>query len=275
MSESGIQQDFSNFSAGQRIRGIIVAGIVLAASGFLSVQLACQAWTDAKMPVALRIFTLTLSALLFAFAAWFLGSLIERRIRTGQFFLTRAEISAKRAQARERMGAGKPFWPQARFWLPGWILLAVLAALGIATLVAAVLVRDGGLTGTILLATLGLAFLVLPGWFVLKAVRRKRKTGNFLPSPQEFDRALATCARPKPLRQRILLAALYWIVALIFTGSALSRHSRFHGAFGSPWALPAMWWAVAAIWTVQVFRPRSSQCDLDSGLPPSIKPPAG
>jgi hypothetical protein len=274
MSESGIQKDSSDFSAGQRIRGVIVAGIVLVMSAFFSFELTRQAWTDTKLPVALRAFTLTISTLLFAFVAWFCGRLVVRRIRTGRFFLTRAEIRAKRAQARDRMGAGKPFWPQARFWLVGWILLAVLAAFGIGTLVAAVLVRDGGLTGSILLASLGLAFLILPGWYVVKAVRRKRKTGNFLPSQEEFDQTFAKCAQPKPLRQRILLAALYWTVALIFTGTALFRPTHDHPVFGSPWVLPAMWWAVAAVWTLQVFRPRASQCDLDSGLPPSIKPPA-
>jgi hypothetical protein len=274
VSESGIQQGISDYSAGQRIRGIIVAGIVLAISAFFSFQLTRLAWTDAKMPVALRASALTFSALLFAVVAWVFGTLIVRRIRTGRFFLTLAEVRAKRAQAFDRVGAGKPFWPQARFWLLGWSFLAILAAFGVATLVAAALVRDGGRTGTILLAAIGLVLLVLPGWFAFKAVRRKLKTGNFLPSQEEIDRSRSRCAQPKPLRQRVLVAVMYWIVALLFTGSALSRHSHDHSAFGSPWVLPAMWWAVAVIWTLQIFQPRASQCAIDPSLPPSIKPPA-
>jgi hypothetical protein len=274
MSESGRQQSSTDFSTGQRTRGILLAGILLALSAFLSVQVAREAWTDPKMSVALRVFALTLSALLFAVVSWVCGTLIVRKIRTGRFFLTLAEIRAKRAQALDRMGAGKPFLPQAHYWLFGWAILAIFVALGTSALVAAARLREGGLIGTIFLATLGLALLALPGWYAYKAVRRKQKTGNFLPSQEELDRSRVRCAQPKPLRQRILLAAMYWIVALIFTGSALSHHSNEHSVFGSAWVLPAMWWAVAAIWTLQVIRPRTSQCGFDSGLPPSIKPPA-
>jgi hypothetical protein len=275
MGESGIPQDNSDVSARRRWRGFIVAGILLTFCAYLSIQLARLAWADTGMPVALRAVTIALSALTFIIAAYFVGTVVVRRIRTGRFFLTRAEALAKRAQIRERMGAARPFWPQARIWLVGWIFLAILASFGIGTLIAAFHLCHCERTETILLAALGLVFLALPGLYVFKAIRRRLKTGSFLPSPEEFDQATARCAQPKPLRQRVLLAGLYWLIALVWTSTALpSRHAHHHVVFGSAWVLPAMWWMVAAVWTWQVFHPRSPQCAIDPGMPPSIKPPA-
>jgi hypothetical protein len=274
MSESGIQQGISDFSAGQRLRRFVPFAVLLVFCPFLSYELARQAWSDPAMPIVLRAAYFAFSALLLFFFAYLFGSMLVRRIRTGRFLLTRADLLARNARIRERMGAGKPFWPQARVWLVGWILLAVLAAFGIAALVAAVHLCKCSLSETALLAALGLVFLVLPGMYVVKAIRRKYKTGSFLPSVEEIDQARAKCAQPKPLRQRILLAGIYWLVALLWTWTALSRHTHHHVVFGSVWALPAMWWMVAALWTWQMFRPRSAQCAIDPGLPPTIKPPA-
>jgi hypothetical protein len=275
MSEAATQQNPPDSTSRQRIFGFIILSVVCALAAYLSYSLASFAWADRQMPVVLRGAMLTLSLLFLLGAVWLSAIVLVRRFRTGRFFLTRAETLAQRAEIRERMGAGKPFWPQARYWLPAWIFLAILAVFGVAVLIEAFRFCRCSLTGTLLLAVLGLALLALPGWYVFKAVRRKYKTGSFLPSQEEFDQALATCARPKPVRHRILLAAMYWIAALIWTGAALSRHTHNHAAFGSPWVLPAMWWLIAAIWTLRVFLPRSAQCGFDPRLPPSIKPPAG
>lgn len=273
MSESGIQQEISDFGTKTRLRGFILPGILLAFSAYFSIQLARRAWTDATMPVLLRAITITVSALLVTIVASIGGSLIVRRIRTGRFLLTRAEVLAKRAKMRDHLGAGKPFWPQARIWLIGWVLLSIVTAFGIAALVAAARLKCK-LPGTILLAALGFALLALPGLYVFKAIRRKRKTGSFLPSMEDLDKARAKCAQPKPIWLRILVAGTYWITALVWTIPALTRHTSHHRTFGSSWALPAMWWMMAAIWTWQIFHPRLPQCAIDHDILPSIKPPA-
>jgi hypothetical protein len=274
MSTSGIQHSPPDFTPRQRIRGFIILTIVCALSAYLSIHLVYFAWTHAEMPLALRAAVITISVLLLAGVAYLAGVVVARRIRTGRFFITRAEVLVKNAQMRDRLGAGKPFWPQARIWLVGWIFLAILASFGIGTLIAASRLCHCSLKDTALLAALGLACLALPAWYAFKSIRRKVTTGSFLPSQQDWDKAHAQCGRPQPPRQRILLAGLYWIVALLWTGTALSHHTSRHSPLGPVWVVPALWWFAAAVWTWRVFRPRSSQCAIDPGMPPSIKPPA-
>jgi hypothetical protein len=274
MSEAATQQNLPEPASRQRILGLIVLSVVCALAAYLSYSLASLAWTGRQMLLVLRGALLALSLLFLVGAVWLPATVIVRRIRTGRFFFTPAETAAKRARIRERMGAEKPFWPQARIWLPGWIFLSILAVFGVAVLTEAFRFCQCGLTPALLLAALGVTLLALPGWYAFKAARRKVKSGSFLPSQQDFDQARAKCAQPKPLRQRILLAGLYWIVALMWTWSAFERHRPYHGLFGSASGAAAMWWVAAAVWTFQVFRPRAPQCSLDLNQPPSIRPPA-
>lgn len=272
MSAPGIQQSPSDFTPRQRVRGLVVLTLVCALCGYLSVSLVRYVWADPTMPLVVRAAVIALCSLLLAVVAYLAGGVVVRRIRTGRFFLTRDEVRMKNAETRDRLGAGKPFWPQARVWMIGWICLAMLSAFGIAALVAAARFCECSLKDTILLACLGLAFLAVPLWYAFRIIRRKVTTGSFLPSQQDWDKARAQCGRPQPLRQRIVLAGMYWIVALLWTWTA--HHGSHRSVMGSVWVAPALWWFMAAVWTWQVFRPRAAQCAIDPGAPPSIRPPA-
>ena len=261
------------FTARQRLA--IVASLALMAGILLLVgsHILRDAWVGRNASFGLCAINLALALLLLVPGAAMVLLPIRRKLRTGRFLLTRAEILAKRAESRARMGAGKPFWPQARDWVALWAILAVLAGFGIAALIAAIRFRESGGALPELLLLLAAALLLLPAHTAVKAVLRKRRTGSFLPSQEELDKARAKCARPKSLPQRIAVAGIFWLMALIWTSSLLSRHRPYHGIFGSVWVVIALWWIVALIWTWRIFHPAASHCSIDPEEPLSIKPP--
>jgi hypothetical protein len=274
MSEPGVKQDIPDSrTERRRVWGFLVVALLLAFLAYFSIQLAWVTWADRELHLPVRVMSLAVSVFVIALFTYVVGSPLLRKVRTGRFLMTPAEARAKRAEISSCIGAGKPFWPQARFFLIPWFFLAMLAAFGIAALIAAARSCLCLLTRNLLLAALGLALLALPGWYVFKGVSRKRSTGSFLPSEDELAKARAQCAQPKPLRQRILLAGMNSIPAVLWTYSALIGHTRHHSAFGSVWGTAAMWWILAGLWIWQLFRPGLSQCAYDPDAPPSIKPP--
>jgi hypothetical protein len=68
----------------------------------------------------------------------------------------------------------------------------------------------------------------------------------------------ARCAKPKSLRQRIALAAVWWFSAILWTDMAIGRQHHQ----GSAWVAAGMTWLAAFAWTWRVFRPSPSQCAL-------------
>lgn len=210
------------------------------------------------------------SALTLSGAALAIFTLLRRKWKTGSFFLTPAEVQAKQAEVWRNFGAGKPFLPQAKYWIVPLVLVSALLGLGIAALVAsACKCSDGSgldLRLRMLLWALAAALMALPAWFLFKAISRKTKTGSFLPSQDELAKARAKCAAPKSMKQRVLSAALYWLVAIVWTIPLIIGHRRTDAQIFSPWFLASLWWFVAAIWTWQVFRPTTPHCAL-SPLP--------
>jgi hypothetical protein len=271
MNES--QHNLSNYTAGQRVGQVFVTSLLIVVLLLGGVSMLWQVRAEPELFFPMRALLLATAALLFLSAAAIIISLTKRKLSTGRFFLTRVQVLAKQAEIRARMGAGKPFWPQARPWLVSWAVLAVLAGFGIAILVLAIRSCDCGWRVPGLLLALAATFLFLPAFFTVKSVLRKRRTGSFLPSQEEIDKARSKCVQPKPLRQRILLAGSNWLVALLWTFSAFRHHGSNQGIFGSQWIFAALWWLIALIWTWQVFYPSASQCAIDPEVPLSIKSP--
>ena len=206
------------------------------------------------------------SGLLMLAAGSWMFSLLRRKWKTGRFLLTRDEAMAKHAEYRKKMGAGKPLGPQAKYWIFPLVLMAVLFGLGVGAIVASTCTCSDGsqfsLRLRLLLWALAATLMVLPGWFAFKTIQRKVKTGSFLPSQEELAKARAKCAAPKPLKQRILLAALYWLVAILWTIPVFRGHPHSGSSVFPPWTLAALWWLAAAVWTAQIFRPSRPQCAL-------------
>jgi len=264
MAEAGGQEP----TLRQRLLSYLFLLFCLGVLVYLSVRSAQLAFELSDMSWWIRGPFLAVSGLLAYLALHLAASLIRRKWKTGRFLLTRSEAAARQAEYRSRMGGGKPFWPQARFWILPFLLIFVLLGLGIVAIVAAFYCGPFSRPNLILLFVGAPLLLALPSWFFYKSIRRKLKSGSFLPSEQELEDGRARCAQPKSLRRRIALAAAWWLIAIVQTGSAISRHHRP----GEAWVVVAVMWLLAMVWTKQIFRPSSPQCALPAASqePPSL-----
>jgi hypothetical protein len=256
MEEAGRRQ----FTLYQRLFAYILMISMPVLLGWLSVRIAQMALALSDAGWWIRGPLLVLSGLLMLLALRLVVSLLRRKWKTGRFLLTGAEVAARQAEYRSRMGAGKPFWPQARCWIIPFLLITMLVVVGLGTIFTAFcLYRDRALLPLpILLVLLGAVLLALPARLLFKAIRRKLKTGSFLPSEQELAARRSRCAKPKSLRQRIALAAVWWFSAILWTDMAIGRQHHQ----GSAWVAAGMTWLAAFAWTWRVFRPSPSQCAL-------------
>lgn len=245
---------------------LLLAGLAL----FFSVHSIRQALTDPELSPWLRGLLFVVSGLMIAFAGSLIVSPLQRKWKTGRFFLTPAEAAAKRAEYRSLMGAGKPFGPQMRFWILPAALMLMLAGIGIFALVAAFNLCNCDRNLRLPALLFAALFLALPGFCAFKIIRRKMRTGSVLPSQQELDRARAKCATPKSLRQRLLMAGIWCFIAVMWTTSAVERLHR-HSATTVTWVNVGVGWLAAAIWTWQLFRPQRPLCALDE--PPEEQHP--
>jgi hypothetical protein len=261
MAEADRQSPLSEFTLLQRVKGLGILAFLTGVFTYFSMQSARFALRDPTAPFWVRGPFFAASALLMVCALCLVAPPLHRKWKTGHFLMPRAESLAKRAEYRRRMGAGKPWWPQARFWVLPFALMLTLTGFGIFALAAAWTQCGCSRQSAVLLLVLAGVLFLLPGIFAFKAIRRKIKSGSFLPSEEELDKARAKCAEPKSLRTRILLAGIWWTSALLWTGSAL-HHMHRHTASSSTWLTAAMTWIPATLLTWQVFRPSQPQCAL-------------
>jgi hypothetical protein len=261
MAETGSENAMQDFTVRRRIGGLTVLAVTAAALVYFSVQSVRVALADPTAPLWLRGPLFLASAALMILTLCIVVPPLHRKWEKGRFLMTRAEAAAKRAEYRSQMGAGKPLWPQARFWAVPCVLVLMLASFGVFALAGALMRCDCSRRFSGLLLLLAAVLFLLPGMFAFKAVRRKIKSGSFLPSQEELDKARARCAQPKSLRQRIWLAALWSFNALLWTGTALGRLHR-HTATSSTWVVVAVTWMAAVLWIWQVFRASPPQCSL-------------
>jgi hypothetical protein len=257
------------FTLRQRLTSYLFLLFWLGVLVYLSVRSAQLAFEFSDLSWWIRGPFLAMSGLLAYLALYLAVSLTRRKWKTGSFLLTRSEAAARQADHRRHLGAGKPFWPQARFWILPFLLFFVLLVLGIVAIVAAFCFHLFSRPNLILLFVGAPLLLALPSWFLYKSIRRKLKTGSFLPSEEELDEARARCAQPKSLRQRITLAAVWWFSAILWTDLAIGRQHRQ----GSAWVTAGMMWVAALVWTWQVFRPSPSQCALPAAPQEQPTPP--
>jgi hypothetical protein len=81
-------------------------------------------------------------------------------------------------------------------------------------------------------------------------LRRKRKTGSYFLSREKLNESVARSLKPKPLWKVITIAALYCILAIDMTYSAMIR--QHHRGFG--WFLAALLWVCTIIIAASEFR---------------------
>ena len=266
MTGTGERPATTDFTLRQRLFGVFALLFLIGALAYLSVKVAqlALALSDTSLWISVPLFAL--SSLLIFGALRLAWSPLRRKWKTGRFLLTRTESAAKQAEYRAKMGAGKPFWPQAGFWIVPLVFIAILLVLGILAIVAATSIcgcNDKHFYWlAFLLWLLAATLLAFPGWFFYKAIRRKLKSGSFLPSEEELAAARARCRKPKSLRQRITTAALWGFVAIIWTDMAIGRPHHWSSA----WIVVGISSLTALIWTWQIFRPSPPQCS------PSILP---
>jgi hypothetical protein len=262
MTKSGEKPAAADFTSRQRLFGVFALLIIIGGLAFISVKLAQLALTLSDLSLWIRGPFFALAALMIFSALRLAWSPLRRKWKTGRFLMTRAESVAKQAEYRAKMGAGKPFWPQAGFWVLPLGFIAFFLGLGILAIVGAVYIcgcnDKDSYRLAILLWLVAAALLSLPGWFLYKAIRRKLKSGSLLPSEEELAAARARCAKPKKLWQRILPAVLWWFVAILWTDMAIGRSHHQSSAF----MVAGLSWLTAMIWTWQVFRPSPPQCSL-------------
>jgi hypothetical protein len=251
---------------GQRFGALALAALLIGALSYLSYRSAAAALADPRASLWFLLPMWTFSALFAAAALAWATALLRRKLRTGAFLASPAEIAAKRLEYRSKMGAGKPFGPQAKYWVIPFVVLTVLGGGGVMALVAAVKLGDCPGSASWVLGVLGVLLLVVPGIMVFKAVRRKIVSGSFLPSQEELEKARSRCAAPRPLRTRIFMAACNLFPAIIYTYSAI--HHPQHGVWtpSTRWLLAALWWLIAGIWTWQVFYPPRTACAIEEPL---------
>lgn len=240
--------------AGSGIVAFLMAALIYISAVTAKIALDCTApWV--------RIPLLAISALLMGLPIYMVASMIWRKLKTGRFLLTRTESAAKRAEVFGKMGAGKPFWPQAHLWIIPLLLAAMFPGLGILAIVGARVVGRASTPMLIVFSVLAAMLLFLPGRMVFKAIQRNLKSGGFLPSQDEIEKARANRANPKQRWIWRLAAVLAWLNVLIWTVNPLIQHSRHRPPLGLTWTPAVMWLFVALIWTWQAFR-KSPQREL-------------
>jgi thiol-disulfide isomerase/thioredoxin len=204
----------------------------------------------------MRLPLLALSGLMVFLNLLLIVVLLHRKWTTGRFILTRAEAMADQEAVWNKLGAGKPFRPQAKYYAVLVILLLIFPVLAI--LPISILKIYGGrppLSLLILILLLFATILALPAWYVFKTIRRKLKTGSVLPSQEEIAKARARSRKPQPLALRILIANVMALNAGMLTSFAISEHIR-HLVPDFPWSgLAAFMWFMSVFFAWQVFRP--------------------
>ena len=272
MTESG-EPKTTDYTLRQRIISVLVIFFLAAALAYIAVRLTLLALMLSDLSLWIRVPLFVISGLLLFGALRLVYTPLRRKWKTGRFLMTRAESAAKQAEYRAKMGAGKPFWPQAGFWVLPLGFIVFFLGLGILAIVTAISIcgcnDKDSYRIAILLWLAAVILLALPGWFLYKAIRRKLKSGSFLPSEEELDAARARCRKPKKLWQRILTAALWWFVAILWTDMAVGRPHHWSSA----WMVAGISWLTALIWTWQLFRPSPPQCALSIAPEEPTEPP--
>ena len=239
--------------------------------GYFAIQLAIDAWPLSAGSLWWQAPCLLFAAMLLSFAVAMVFIALRRKLTTGRFTLTAEEVLARRAEHRSRLGAGKPLWPQLWIWLVPSLLSGIVLSAGIGIVVATL--RSKCVCSAFdwvvyfgLAAVLVFLGLIYP----VTGIRRKLRTGFFLPTEEALEARRARAREPKTLQSRLLAAGIWWLCAVFWTMTAFGPH-RSHSSAVKPWLLAGLMWLNAILWTWQVFRPTNPRC----GLPVSDEASSG
>lgn len=209
-----------------------------------------------------------------------IGRALWRKQKTGRFTCSYAEGVEQWRTKFQAYGPGKPFWPQSSYWLgPAYLILLLITFLILVLAVNKALWDLGCLptpaiwfAAAILLAVSAL-LLFFPVHFVYRTLRRKVKTGSFLPTEEEmrqqyrriFSRSCSMNSRPG---MQILNTNLSCLAASIYAASPFIHYLRhrtidFSGIFSSI-GLSLAWGVMALFWIRQGFK--SSACAASSPM---------
>ncbi len=102
-----------------------------------------------------------------------------------------------------------------------------------------------------MIAGIVLLTVLIPAAVVFRLVRRRIKTGSFLPSGAELERYRARRVEPKTISRRVLYAVFYLVETLLFVLNTMHRkHDQSLG-----WWAAGMFALATLISIVQIFRP--------------------
>jgi hypothetical protein len=88
---------------------------------------------------------------------------------------------------------------------------------------------------------------------IFKAVRRKLKTGSYLPSEEELAAPRLRCGQPQSLWTCMMMASIMLLNAILQTDIALGRLHR-HASISNSLVLACIWWGLSFFWIWRVFR---------------------
>jgi hypothetical protein len=195
---------------------------------------------------------------------------LRRKIRTGSFFLSRAARAEKLKADLEKYGPGKPFWPQSSYWVASATASLILLTLAAMFLLTARMFWQPGclprpiswLIGSLFLLLIGL-LLAIPVWIAFTTIRRKVRTGSFLPTPEEmrkrYIKAVQKSCRPATQQwMGILNANLWGFVAMLYLSTPIIRFLRHRPLDHFSLVLSLVWPVLAAFWIWRAFQ--SSPC---------------
>lgn len=204
--------------------------------------------------LGIQIPALVIALLIEALALWLLFVPIRCKIQTGRFFRTRAETLQRVGEAQNRP-------PSPRLLIAPTLLTFFFLCFSVMGFSMAWHLRNAP-------HAIGLALLVvalLPTWIAFvpwfQFVRRKLRTGRFLPSQEELAQRRAKCAKPTSRPARAVAAIAWCFSASMWTFVAIARyHHHPHGSTFSPWITASITWVTAGIYVWQFFRPRTPPC---------------
>ena len=250
MNESSTEQAERSFALRQRI-AIGIFPVFILVFVLFTIKMVKLERTAPAYGLVFQV--IALWGVMTALLVFMIALLLHRKWKTGRFILTRAEMLAKQDEVWNKLGAGKPFGPQAKYYAVVAVFAAVLlsfAAFPIALLKSGCFTRP-----TTPLVILFATILFLPGWLLFKMIRRKVKTGSVLPSQEEIAKARARSRKPASLWSRIVAANVMAPNAGLWTSGLIRDHIRHRTPEDFSWLLTIFWWFFTAFWMSQVFRP--------------------
>jgi hypothetical protein len=213
-----------------------IAALTLGVLIYLTAVFTRYALEPSPFPLWTRLPLFIGPAIMALLSVWFVYKFVQLRTKD----------AAKRAGREYKLSPRAALWANADEWaIP---ILMSFFAFGISyaffALAFEVRMRPDLVWLRNLLIISGVCFLPLSMIWPIRAIRRKRKSGSFIPTQKDID-----AREPKQLWKRKMAAGLWSFVAVWVTIVAtLKNHDRVFA-----WVLAVFFWALAAwsIWEIR------------------------